>query len=752
MNDNNGLVPVRPAAQDSLHPPNYSLQSVRDLEASEVDSFAYLRANWDVLVKHRWLILSVTVLLTVLVAVYSFRLKPVYRATARIDVEAEMPLLQTLNDLFHNEQSDDMFLATQVSVLQSDRLAWQTVQQLDLGKLPEFGGGGRPGVAGTELANQAGLVGRFKADRRIERLKDTRMLEVSFESTSPDLAAQVANALVNNYIEYNFHTKYDATRQATGWMEQQLDELKLKVEKSQQALVNYERQNSIVNIGDKEGVAQGRLDDLNRNLTATQTERLQKQSVYEMVHSNESLVSFLEQNGLGLLSRLEEKESDLREQLAEATAQYGPNHPKMIRLQEEQKNLDSLIDRERKRMVENIRNDYLAAVQREKLLADAVAQEKLEVGRVSQLLIEHNLLKRDFDSNQQLYESLLQHLKDANVSAGLRATNIHLIDAASVPTAPVRPQRARNVAFAIAVGLALGMGMAFAKEALANSIKGAQEVESLISAPALAIVPDVSSMARPGFFAKRSEAKAKKTEMVELSVLKNPGASISEAFRTLRTSIMLSTAEHPPQVLLITSSQPHEGKTSTSLNLAFTLAQMGSRILIIDADLRKRRVGKALNLGTEKGLSGILTGAYGLEEALVRVEDTEGLYALSAGPNPPNPAELLCSMKMQDLLKRTREQFDHVILDSPPVLPITDATILASRVDGVVMVVENEATTRAALSRACGVIRHSGGKILGAVLNKVDSRRDGYYGHYYYYGYYSKGYYDYTEGKGNGRG
>ena len=257
---------------------------------------------------------------------------------------------------------------------------------------------------------------------------------------------------------------------------------------------------------------------------------------------------------------------------------------------------------------------------------------------------------------------------------------------------------------------------------------------------------------RSRFFAKRSEAKAKKTEMVELSVLKNPGASISEAFRTLRTSIMLSTAEHPPQVLLITSSQPHEGKTSTSLNLAFTLAQMGSRILIVDADLRKRRVGKALNLGTEKGLSGILTGAYGLEEALVRVEDTEGLYALSAGPNPPNPAELLCSMKMQDLLKRAREQFDHVILDSPPVLPITDATILASRVDGVVMVVENEGTTRAALSRACGVIRHSGGKILGAVLNKVDSRRDGYYGHYYYYGYYSKGYYDYTDGNGKGNG
>ncbi|PYV20860.1 MAG: hypothetical protein DMG24_21410 [Acidobacteria bacterium] len=372
---------------------------------------------------------------------------------------------------------------------------------------------------------------------------------------------------------------------------------------------------------------------------------------------------------------------------------------------------------------------------------------------MNQLLIEHNLLKRDFDSNQALYESLLQHLKDANVSAGLRATNIHFIDSAAVPTVPVRPQKGRNIAFAMAVGLALGMGLAFVREALANSIKGAQEVENLIAAPALAIVPDVSSsVTRSGLFAKRSEVKAKKAEMVELSVLKNPGASISEAFRTLRTSILLSTAERPPQLLLVTSAQPHEGKTATSLNLAFTLAQMGSRALVVDADLRKRRIARALQMSNEKGLSGILTGGYGLQEALLRVEDIEGLWVLSSGPNPPNPAELLCSTKMQELLKQMRERFDHVIVDSPPVLPITDATILSSRVDGVIMVVENEVTTRATLSRACSVIRHSGGKILGAVVNKVDARRDGYYGHYHYYGYYSKGYYDYAEGKGNGQG
>ncbi|PYV20859.1 MAG: hypothetical protein DMG24_21405, partial [Acidobacteria bacterium] len=329
MTENNRLVPFNPVSPESPRPRDYNLQSVRDLEGNtEVDSFAYLRANWDVLVKHRWLILAVTVLLTGLVAIYSFRVKPVYRATARIDVEAEMPLLQTLNDLFRNQESDDMFLATQVSVLGSDRLAAQTIQQLGLGQLPEFGGGSEhPGVVGTEMTTQAGLISRFKGARHVERIKDTRMVEVSFESTSPELAARLANALVNNYNEYNFHTKYDATRQATGWMEQQLEELKLKVEKSQQALVNYERQNNIVNIGDKQGVAQSRLDDLNKNLTTLQTERLQKESAYEMVQANEALVGFLEPSSL--LARLEEKESDLKEQYAEALAQYGPNHPKM---------------------------------------------------------------------------------------------------------------------------------------------------------------------------------------------------------------------------------------------------------------------------------------------------------------------------------------------------------------------------------------------------------------------------------------
>jgi capsular exopolysaccharide synthesis family protein len=563
---------------------------------------------------------------------------------------------------------------------------------------------------------------------------------VNYESPDPQQAAAVVNALVDNYIEYNFRTKYDASRQATGWMEQRLDELKLKVEKSEQAMVDYERQNNIVSVGDRQTVAEARLEELNRNLSTAQADRLSKESVYKMVAGDEAQIGFIQPGTL--LSGLEAKEVELREQYSATVAQYGPTFPKALAVQDQLKDLDSLIARERKRAVENIHSEYQASLEREKAIASAVATQKIEVEKVNQLLIEHNLLKREFESNQSLYDSLLTHLKDANVSAGLRATNIHVIDRGVPPTRPIRPDKTRNIVFALAAGLGLGIGLALTLEALDNSIKSAQEIERLTDLPTLAIVP----IAHNNKLGYESTASVHRLPMVgqdqrippALAVIKRPGAPISEAYRALRTSVLLSTADRPPQVLLVTSSQPGEGKTVTALNLALTMAQKGGRVLLMDGDMRRPGVARALKLSIAKGLSGILTGAYEYgPELLSTLEQVQGLYFLSSGPIPPNPAELLCSLKMEALLKQLRGDFDHIIIDSPPVLPITDPTILSSIVDGVILVVECEVTTRAALSRACGVIEHAGGKILGTVLNKVDTRRDGYYGYRYYHGYYT---------------
>jgi capsular exopolysaccharide synthesis family protein len=698
-----------------------------------VDAFGQLRATWDILVKHQWVILATATVLTALVAVYSFKIQPVYQATGRLDIEAELPLLQSLNELFRTGEADDSFLATEASILQSDNLIWQTIQELGLGATEKS-------AATITPAAKNALIAGFRGRLKVERTKDTHMVLVSYESTNARETALVVNSLIKNFVENNFQTKYNATRQATGWMEGQLDELKVKVEKAQQAMVNYERANNIANLGEKQTVAESRFEDLSKEFNQAQSDRLTKESLYRMVATNDGQVGFIT-TGNGLLANLEAKEVDLKEQYSEALAQYGPTYPKALRLQDQIKDVEVLIVRERKRMVENIRNEYLAAAQRQQFLAAALAGQKKEVDKGSQFLIEYNLLKRELDSNQTLYDGLLQRLKDATVTAGLRATNIHTIDEAAIPSYPVRPNKMRNIEFALAAGLALGIALAFTQEALDNSLKNAQEMEKLTGLPTLAIIPmGNSSLAmRSGLLPSNNGNGNSSRTNVELSVLEKPGAAISEAYRALRTSVLLSLAEQPPKVLLVTSSQPGEGKTSTSLNLAATLAQKGSRVLLVDADMRRPGLSKALRVDTGNGLSGILTGAYEYDETLLkRVEGLDTLYLLSAGSRAPNPAELLCSIKMEKLVQTLRQKFDHVVIDSPPILPITDATIISTLVDGVIMVVESDKTSRAALNRACRVMEHSGGRILGTVFNKVDTRRDGYYGYRYYHGYYTR--------------
>src|SRR6267142_1696206 len=671
-----------------------------EVDHSSIEIYSSLNTYWDILLKHRWLILAVAFACMSLLTIYSFMTKPEYRATARILVEPDNSEVQNVNDLFHTSMSGDefTFLATQVDVLRSDNLAWQTIQELQLEQTPEFAKNLKQINRNSLDATRSKLLAAF-ADRFIvERKRDTRMIEVSFDSTNAQLAARVVNALVKNYIEYNFRMKYDATRQTTSWMEQQLDELKNQVE--------------------------------------------------------------------NLLQKLEERDADLRGQYVDALAQYGEAFPKVVRIRGQIDELQTLIEQERKRTVERLRNDFDASKSREALLTTAVAKQKVMVGNFNQLLIQHNILKREFETNQQLYENLLQRLKDATISAGLRATNIHKVDEAAPTPVPVRPKKLQNSAIGLLAGLILGFLAAMMRESLDNSIQGAEEVERLTGVPALAIIPSQNDL-RPHAYKnghQRSPEEAKGAEgndalntphslfkkrpalkwganKVELSVLHNSGSALSESFRALRTAILLSTAEHPPKTLLVTSAHPKEGKTSVSLNLAITLAQKGCRVLILDADFRRPGVTSTLGLLNKRGLSNILSGAETLEKCIGQVDTLENLWVLPTGPCPPHPAELLASPSMGCLLQTICQQFDHVIIYSPSLLLIADTMILSSMVDGVVIVVENEKTSRGAVVRACRVITNSGGRILGAVLNKVDARRDGYSGHYSYQDYY--GYADY---------
>ena len=735
MPDNEALslrgarLPVR----ESPHSPAFP---VLGIDVQDFESFSYLQAYWNIVNKRRWTIATVAFIATLLVAIASFKMTPIYEATARLDIEADTAQIQSLNDLYRQVPTDDAFIGTQIQVLESDNLAQRTIEQLGLARDP--GWALAVGLGNDELAVQSAtsvdrFLRLFKSRLHVQRVRDSHVVNISFESPDSSLSAKIANSLASNFIEYNFRQKYDATRQASGWMEQQLDELKAKVEKSQQALVDYERQNAIVNISDKESVVEQRLADLSRDLTNAQSDRVQKESLYELAKSNESQVAFVAQNDL--LQRLEEKFADLKAQYVDALEQYGPKHPKVERFRSQVDEVQSLIGTERRRMVERLRNDYVAALGREKLLAAAVAKEKADVGALSQLLIQHNLLKREFDTNQQLYDSLLQRLKDATVSAGLRATNIHVVDSARPPKVPVRPQKLRNIAVSLVVGLILGVTLAFVKEALDNSIKSIEEAERVVNAPALAVVPLERELPhRPALSRARNNGNSKPSETA-LALLKQPSSALAESFRTLLTSVVLSTAPRPPQVLLITSATAREGKSTTALNLAIALAQRGDSTLIIDADLRRPGIAESLDLADGEGLAGFLTGAHSIEAALIQFSPVPALRVLPAGPKPPNPAQLLSSSAMESLLKELRQRFKFLVIDSPPVLPVTDAMILSTFVDGVAFVVESGVTARGAVVRARKVLENAGARILGLVLNKVDVRHNGYYGYYghYYY-------------------
>lgn len=712
--------PVSPAGVEILSPEVYPT----------------LRAYGRILARRRWAIITVTCVVVTLVAIISFKMHPVFQATSRIEIDAEMPQIHSLDDLYRSLPSGDDFLQTQVDVLKSDNLGWETIEQTGLAAIPEF----KRGLAGAStqqnwLAIRTELLRAYRKHLHVEQMSNSRMVEVKFESRDPELAARVVNALVHNYLKYNFQKDYDATRQASGWMEQRLDELKARVESSQQALVDYERRNAIVSVDGKGNVVQQRLAALTQELAAAQGDRMKKQSIYQMARSDQSQLAFAAEDLL--LARLQEKYAGMRAQYVEALDQYGPKFPKVVRLRDQAKEISGFIDEERKRDFEQIAGAYQAALTRETLLSQAVARQKAAVGELNQLLIQQNLLKEQFETNKQLYERLLEHLRDATVSAGLKATNIHVVDAALAPTRPVRPRKLLYIMAALFAGLTAGVILAFAEEALDNSISGIEEVERLTAAPTLALIPAARPRRQRDYLlSSNGRRKHNLNGAVALSVAREPDSLVAESYRNLRTAILLSTAPRPPQVILITSTQPLEGKTSTSLNLALALAQGSTRTLIIDADLRKQGAGAALKMNGAEGLSGILTGAHPLEGTLRTSDAAPGLSVLSSGPRPPNPAELLSSAAMERLLGELRRQFDYLILDSPPLLPVTDATALSAFVDGVVLVVECGVTDRGALQRAHRMLENAGARILGTVLNKIEPNHDGYYRSSYraYYG------------------
>ncbi len=696
-----------------------------------------------VLRKHQWLILAFLLTVVTVVTIGTFKTKPVYEAAARVEVDRESQNMLPFQQVDSYDAYVDMenYIETQSKILQSETLALQTIKSLDLSRYPEFGGtpSAFSWAHGGAAPNRPAILGAFLGSLSVKRVPNSRLIEVKFEAQDPQLAAQAVNAHLQNYLEQNFRSKYDATTQASNWLSGELEELRIKVAKSEDARIAYERQNQIWQLDEKQNITTQKLTDISKAATEAQTALAEKEALYRMAVSG-SVDALPSVQQLGGIPDLLKKKSDLDEQYADAVNLYGPNYPKVQRLQAQQREVEDGLAKARKVATEGIEQEFNTARSRAELLQEALDRQKAEANDQSEKLVQYHILQHDAESNKLLYDGLLQKLKEAGITAGLRSSNIRVVDPALAPTSPSRPQRARNILLGFLVGLVGGVGLALFREYLDNTVKSPDDIESLTGLPSLAVVPTL-----PGVVAHRSRSSQQEQLAPRVEMLSHvqPKSQISEAFRALRTSLLLSQADHPPQVILVTSALPREGKTTAAVNLAVTFAQLGDRTLVMDSDLRKPGIRRALNLtiGKEVGLSSYLAGVSSLDECMFPHPTITNLTALTTGPIPPSPADLLSGHRMREGIAELRRRFKFIVIDSPPVMAATDAVILSALTDGVLLVVRSGETPKEAFTRTRDLLQAVKCRILGVVLNAVDSRAPDYYYSYRYYPYaYGYGY------------
>ena len=717
-----------------------------------------------VLVKRKWIVVGCLLTIFTVVAVATLRQVPIYEANGSIAVKKPD---SSLNFKDANAISFDYYdpteMETEVKILQSDLLALQVIKELNLDRQPEFGGKSPASALPSSLdlapdpleadpSRTSSLLSSFKGRLTISLLPNSRIMSVRFRDSDPQTAQNVVNKLMGDYQENNYKTRFNNTMQVSDWLGQQLVDLQMKVETSQEKLVRYQKEHEILGIDEKQNITTAKLDELNKALTIAESERMDKEAFYDLMKAGDpdaiaSSAGGLEgpggggQSASGLLEALRGKQADLKIQIADLNTQFGPSYPKLAQLNNQLAEIEAQLQSEMKKIASKVKGQYTTALGREDLLSQALEKQKQAANKLNESAIEYSLLKRDLETNRQLYEGLLEKLKEAGISEGLKSNNFQIVNSARVPTYPVEPNVPRNLGFAFVLGLTSGVGLAFLLEGLDNTVRTTEQAQAISGLPPLGMIPLGSKTAREGASSKRL-VLASSNEAVELITHVRPQSQMAESYRALRTSLLLSHLGAPPKVIMVTSALPQEGKSTTSINCAVVLAQKGVRVLLIDCDLRRPSIHKTLGMGPRSGLSNVLTGSVTLKQAITVAPTLPNLDVLPAGTPPPNPAELLASTNMRDVLTELREQYDHIVLDTPPTLSVTDAVVLSPRADAIVLVIRSGSTTKQALRRSRDILMQVNARVSGVLLNAVDLSSPDYYYYYEYQGKYAQYYRD----------